>query len=181
MDNERHDVRVDGAGVSGAVGYVFRDGVLSNAFGSNARLEIGGSYQKANGHSSTTASYFDVDILRVNLNGQVSGVNDCAGVNCSTTSKLATDHTYWNLFLSGKSDFKAGLLTLTPAFSVFGGKGRTGHSLAQTYFYTDLPRAIYGMQSVLDWNGDPRPGSPSRMTASTPAWPAWEPVRAMLR
>lgn len=158
---EKHDPRADGVGVRGALGYVFRDGAFPISFGSNQRIELGGSYVKANGTSSATTSAADFPMIAYNLNGIVplgAGSAGCGGATCSTPSTLTSDYRAWDIFLAGKSDFKTGLLTLTPSLTLVSGKGRTQHGLAQQLLADGAPYPFlsggntYNMNAVLDWN-----------------------------
>ena len=157
--NEKHDPRADGSGVKGAIGYRFRDGAFPISFGSNQRIELGGSYVKATGTSSASNSNSDVNIQVFNLQGvNPIGTAGCGGSTCSTPSTLSSDYQAWNIFLTGKSDFKSGALTLTPSLTFFAGKGRTQQGLAQQLLADGAPYPpgaggnTYNMDAALDWN-----------------------------
>lgn len=159
--NERHDPRADGFGIRAAIGYVFRDGTFPISLGSNQRIELGGSYLKADGSSSATNSNSNVNMYVYNLNGIVppgAGLAGCGGATCSTPSTLTSNYRAWDIALASKTDFKAGPLTLTPSLALVGGKGSTQHGLTQQLLLDGAPYPFitggntYDMNAALDWN-----------------------------
>jgi hypothetical protein len=159
LDNGKHDPRTDGFGIKGAVGYALRDGALPVSFGSNQRIELGGSYVKTDGTSSATSSQ-ELAIHVYNLQGvNPIGTAGCGPGPCATPSTLTSNFRTWDVFLAGKSDLKAGSLTLTPSLMLFAGEGRTRHGLAQQLLYLGAPYPTgvgggntYNMNAALDWD-----------------------------
>ena len=154
-NSEKHDPRVDGAGFRGAIGYIFPSHVLPFVFGSNTRVEIGGSYLKADGTSFANTANFDASVISVNLFGIVTppALLGCGGSTCTTPPALTSDHRSWDISLTGKSDFRFGAVTLTPSVAVFAGEGRTQHNLAQKLLVDGAPYpAIAGGGNSYDLN-----------------------------
>jgi hypothetical protein len=157
--NEKHDPRVDGSGVKGAIGYVFRDDLFPAAFGTRTRIEAGGSYVTADGKNFATNSNFNTNLLIANVQGVSPGLlAGCGGATCSTSSTLSSDYRAWDIFLSGKADFRTGPIRLTPSLTVFGGKARTRQDLAQQLGVDGGPYPTggggntYSLRAALDWS-----------------------------
>jgi hypothetical protein len=153
------DPEATGVGVRGAVGYVFPHGTMPAFFGSNARLEIGGSYIDADGSQTQvsnipTGSGVQSSPIQF-LNGALSLPVLCGfgTVGCSHTSTLETDYRAWRIEGKLAGDHQVGSVTLTPWLSVFGGKTRADHTLAQSFVATFVPTFIelYNASTSLRW------------------------------
>jgi hypothetical protein len=112
---QSHDPDATGGGFAGAIGYRLPPGV----FGSNARIELGGFYVKADDRSGSATADRPSAGLQL-LDGAVGAL--CAPGICGYASTLATDYQAWQLNLKAASDFKLGPTTWTPSLTVFGGK-----------------------------------------------------------
>src|SRR6266508_335302 len=124
---ESYDPRATGAGVSGAVGHIFRDGTFPAAFGSNVRLELGASYIHAAvtqaASSPTPKAGFIVTL---------DGLNPAAaGGGFTSSSTLSTDFAAWQVNLKAASDFRFGTVTATPSFAVFASHARNQQNFLQ--------------------------------------------------
>jgi len=109
--------RLDGYGVTGAIGYTF--GGLSFLNSSNTRVEIGGSYVHATQKQTSGNPGTDLIFLVTEpylLTGATQGI-PC--VQCATQSKLATDYAAWQLNMKFASDWISGPFTVTPSVAVF--------------------------------------------------------------
>jgi hypothetical protein len=147
---QRHDVRATGYGIAAAAGYILPDGSFSTAYGSNRRIEFGLSYVNAH------AAQNQYDSAGPRMVAQaVSGLIYNLGpgpafvcvVPCQMSSTLTSDYAAWQFNLKTASDFKLGAVTLTPAFSVFGGHARND----QTFFQAAQNGYRYSAASRLKW------------------------------
>jgi hypothetical protein len=145
------DPRAKGFGLSGGVGYVLPYGVIPAAFGSNARIEIGGSYVKATAtqNSSTVTLPTGEGYSIVLLNGLHSS-GFTAG-SFPIISALSTDYKAWQGHLKGASDFKFGLFTVTPSIAFVGGKATNNQGLSQQTFDLGVLAQTYTENSTLSW------------------------------
>jgi hypothetical protein len=149
VPSDVYDPRGTGWGIRGALGYVLPHGTLPPAFGSDARVELGGSYVKASATQSTASP----DGENFSLAG-VAGVSVFSAicfVVCHTSSALASDYAAWQANAKLASDFRLGVVTLTPSLSVFGGNTHNDQTLAQRLTNTAGFAANYAAQSSLHW------------------------------
>jgi hypothetical protein len=150
------DPRASGNGVRGAIGYAFAPGMLPAAFGTNVRMELGGSYVRASAAQSAVASGGGEP---VNLAGAASFFAfNCFGLffSCATASSLATDYRAWQVYGKFASDFRSGVVTVTPSVALVGGDSRNNQSLQQALSQfkaggTLMNTGGYAANSLLDW------------------------------
>ena len=143
---EIHDPRATGYGVNGAIGFIFPHGTF---WGSNARIEIGGSYIDADGTQSGLGPSNPNFIVQL-LAGARLAIN-CTPT-CQTTSALASDYAGWQVWGKTASDFRFGTITLTPSVAVFGGATRNRQTYSQQAVDVGGPPfARYAVSSDLDW------------------------------
>jgi hypothetical protein len=151
--SETYKPRVDGYGVSGALGYVVPNGTFSSRWGDNVRFEIGGSYARANGTASNRGpnnSNFAAQMLDGRF-GETNGFGP--GSDTHTSSTLTTDYTSWNVHLKSASDHRFGAVTLSPSVAVFGGHASNDQSFFQQLNVAALPISrIYQATSSLGWS-----------------------------
>jgi len=143
--------RAHGYGISGAVGYILPPGSPLAMFGSNARIEIGGSFVSATAASQTaTAGVSGFDVTT--LTGLLSQGAACGSLGCTVTSALTTDYKNWQVNAKAAGDRKYGALTVTPWAMVFGGVTHNNQSLAQQSFFPGrVPLFNYNESSSLQW------------------------------
>ena len=124
------DPRLDGFGISGGVGYVLPPGTLA-AFGSNFRIELGGSFVRATGTSNGAATYGPsaTGALYQPLSGVLAVTFACAP--CNTSSSVATTYESWQVKLKAASDIRSGTFTWTPSLALFAGTSTNNQSLNQ--------------------------------------------------
>jgi len=157
---DRFDPRATGYGFAGAIGYILPYGTFSPAFGSNVRIEVGGSYVRADATQSGgsgPAAFGPVppgSAARIQLlNGTLvsSGFN-CNG-ECSTTASLSTRYAAWQINAKVAGDFKLAALTLTPSVAIFGGETRDDQNFAQNLFNSRNPtfNSSYVASTSLHW------------------------------
>jgi hypothetical protein len=146
------DPRLNGAGVSGTVGYVLPRGTFW-AFGSNFRLELGASYVRATGTDSGAATYtLSPGGTYQLLNGGFMVSYGCVGI-CNSTSSVTTTYDSWQYDLKAAGDFKSGSLTWTPSLALFGGSSRNNqvlNNLTNNGFSPTL-NDIYTANTTLQW------------------------------
>lgn len=160
---DRLDSDVTGYGVRGAVGYVFPTGTFDPMFGINARVAIGGSYIDADGTSAADTTVTDNTMYPLLLSGAGTptafGFNCSAGagLTCSTQSELDTDYRNWEVNGKLATDYKNGLLTVTPALTVFGGNSQYDQGFNQDFTQRNLAgvvqnTGVYTARTTLDWD-----------------------------
>lgn len=152
--SEKHDPRLSGYGVGGGIGYTFDHGVFSPLWGSDVRIELGGSYVRADGTSlSQSVPVTNVNLTALSITGAAVGVAGCGGVTCFSQSVLSSDYTAWNIHLKGKSDFKSGQWIVTPSIALIAGQGETSQHMVQQTFVNGAPYSLlgYGMNAALNW------------------------------
>lgn len=152
--SEKHDPRLGGYGVGGGIGYTFAHGVFSPLWGSDVRVELGGSYVRADGTSlSQSAPVTNVNLTALSIAGEVVGVAGCGGTICFSQSVLSSDYAAWNIHLKGKSDFRSGQWIVTPSIALIAGRGETSQHLVQQTFANGAPYPLlgYGMNAALNW------------------------------
>jgi hypothetical protein len=142
---ETHDPRATGYGIKSAIGFIFPHGTF---WGSNARIEIGGSYVNADGTQSGVGPT-NPNFIVQGLAGLRFGIN-CTPT-CQTSSTLASDYAGWQVWGKTASDFKFGMMTVTPSVAVFGGATRNRQNFSQQAVDTAPPFASYAASSDLDW------------------------------
>jgi hypothetical protein len=119
-----HD-RLPGDGFSGALGYQFP---YNSVFGSEIRLEVGGSYV----HSTATQSTGNVPFGAGNSLIVLDGTTGFVGLGPGTVrSNLTTDYTVWQVNGKLSGDFRFNALTLTPSVAIFRNDGRNNQNLSQ--------------------------------------------------
>lgn len=152
--SEKHDPRLSGYGAGGGIGYAFAHGVFSPLWGSDVRIELGGSYIRADGASlSQSVPVTNVNLTALSMTGAVVGVAGCGGVTCFSQSVLSSDYAAWNIHLKGKSDFRSGQWIVTPSMALIAGQGETSQHLVQQTFANGAPYPLlgYGMNAALNW------------------------------
>jgi hypothetical protein len=125
--------------VRGAIGYVFPQAVLPPIFGANARIELGGSFVRADGSQSLAGSLGNFSEGIQFLGGRI-GPDAFAcqtafvPVSCSANLTLDTDYRTWQIEGKFAGDHRAaGPVTLTPWLGLFGGEGRNNQTLVQNF------------------------------------------------
>ena len=151
------DVHPSGGGIAGGIGYLLPYTPMSPWFGSDLRLEVAGSWIGAT--ATQTAGHRFVQpsggsVIPVLLNGtfgfQTCGV--AAGVVCQTNSSLHTDYTNWQISGRIASDYRFGIVTMTPSLGLFGGNVQYDQTLAQTLASSVGPSPIlYNAATSLHW------------------------------
>jgi hypothetical protein len=120
------DPSLNGGGIRGAIGYFMS--------GTSTRYEFGGSYVEAKGSSSQITSITTYDVLAQFVNGAgTNGFGCLAPASCNTAGTLSTDYNAWQFNGKIASDWKFGLVTVTPSVAVFGGNTRVGQMLSQSF------------------------------------------------
>jgi len=136
------------------LGYVLPHGALGAAFGSNARVEVGGSYVHATSSLSTGGTFTTQTMTSpalLNGTGALSQINCSGGFVCVTNSQLATDFAAWQFNGKLVSDFKAGVWTLSPSFTAFVGQDKVAQTFSQTFLQVGGLPATYFVSSSLHW------------------------------
>lgn len=152
--SERHDPRLSGYAVNGGLGYVFAPGAFPAVWGSNVRVELNGSYVRADGTSfSESAPVTNVNLTALPLTGVAFGITGCGGSTCVTRSSLSSDYTAWNIHLRAKSDFRSGAWTVSPSIAIVAGRAHTSQRLAQQTLLDGAPYPLvaYDMNAALKW------------------------------
>jgi hypothetical protein len=148
---ESYDPRATGYGLSGAFGFLLPHGAPFT-WGSNARIEIGGSYVNASAAQSGVGP-LDTNFVLQRVDGFVRDTIAC-GPSCQTASTLNTDYSAWQVWGKTASDFKSGPLTLTPSLTVFGGNTKNDQNLSQRRFIPNINGLLletYDVNSALAW------------------------------
>ncbi len=149
---ESYNPRAAGYGVAGAVGTFLPYGTLPSAFGSNARVEIGGSYVNAKAsQSGIGAGGGSPGLLFQLLDGNMSADANCGAGLCTTNSTLSTHYTAWNVNLKAASDYAFGAVMFTPSVIVFGGAAKNAQSFAQQTYNNGVLQFPYSVESSLRW------------------------------
>lgn len=164
-----YDPRATGWGIAGALGYVLPHGTLPSAFGSDVRVEVGGSYVKAKDRQSTASP--EGEFFSLAGVGGVSAISlDCVTF-CHTSSTLNSDYAAWQASLKLASDFRVGAVIFTPSIKVLGGNTHNDQTLSQLISNPGGFASFYTAQSSLhwrDWGGkvglDAKAGITSWMT-----------------
>jgi hypothetical protein len=124
---ESYNPRANGAGVAGALGYVFHDGTFPAAFGSNVSLELGASYThadvKQSAASPTPQSGFIVTL---------DGNNQTGAGGVTSSSTLSSEFSAWQVNLKAAGDYRFGTMTVTPSLAVFAGNARNQQNFLQS-------------------------------------------------
>jgi hypothetical protein len=134
--SENFSPRATGFGVAGAIGRILPPGTF---FGTNARLEFGGSYVNATGTQTGTSG---PSAFLLPNSGELQLLNGTPVLNfgcgagsalaaCTERSSLGSNYLAWQLSGKAATDFKNGQFTLTPSAAVFGGAARNNQSLSQ--------------------------------------------------
>jgi hypothetical protein len=127
-----YNLRTDGYGVAGAVGYVLPSWALPAAYGTNVRVEIGLDYAAADARQSQAGSVGTSAWTR--LDGSATFLNFPLCTGCSVSSALTTAYQAWHLSAKGASDYRLGGVTLTPSLTLFSGQSRLNHDFTQSTF-----------------------------------------------
>lgn len=149
VPNESFHTRAGGTGISAAVGYLFPDGTLWPQFGSDARLELSGFYTKADANQSGAATAAGGQLGIGLLAGGNPTQNIACGI-CTTESTLRTSYSGWQIDAKGASEYRFGMLSLKPSFSLFGAGTNSDQTLSQLVL-TNVLVAGYDVQSALFW------------------------------
>ena len=144
------DPRATGWGIRGALGYILPHGTWPSAFGTDARIELGGSYVKAKDRQNTASPSREFYSL-AGVGGVSVASLDCTAF-CRTSSTLDTDYAAWLVNLKLASDFKAGVVTITPSISVLGGNTHNDQTLAQLLSNASGFASNYTARSSLHWH-----------------------------
>jgi len=153
--SETYKPRINGYGISGALGYVVPDGTFSSSWGERVRFEINTAYAHAEGTASGRGPNndgFAAQLLDGSF-GETNGFGPASGVH--TRSTLATDYTAWNVGLKVAADHRFDAVTLTPSLATFG-----GHASNNQNFFQEL-----GM--------GPGPGGRNYRATSSLRWTDW--------
>jgi hypothetical protein len=142
---------VDGYNVSGGIGYR----LPGNWPGSNARIEIGGLFVDAKGTGNQVTSYKTPGFgaSQQLLDGRFTSSFGCVGT-CTATTSLATGYQNSQLNLKFATDYKVGVVTLTPSVAVFGGEAHNGQSYAlkTNNGFNPVMNEFYSANTRLKWN-----------------------------
>ena len=152
--SEKHDLRLNGYGMTGGLGYAFPQGTFPSSWGSNVRFELGGDYVRGDGTSiSESARVTDVNLTALSLTGQAFGIAGCGGATCFTSSTLSSEYRARNIDLRGKSDFKSGQWTISPSLALIAGSADTDQYFSQQTFSGGAlyPLLNYEMNVALKW------------------------------
>jgi hypothetical protein len=124
---QSYDPRATGAGVAAAVGFFLPPGALP---GSNARIELGGSFVDARQSQASAAP----DLPRLALFPIGGGTNftSCGVGICTVSSSLSTRYQAWQVNAKAASDIRTGAVTWTAAITAFGGEARNNQDFLQT-------------------------------------------------
>lgn len=146
-----YDPDATGYGIAGGFGYMLPAGILPWAFGSNARIEIGGSYVDADTTDSRgVVTGVGTPFLQQMLNGtRAYSFTPAAGQ--PITSSLSSDYSAWLIDLKIAGDHRFGQTTLTPSFGVFGGQARTRQALSEVAVAGGTPLSDYTANTSLRW------------------------------
>jgi hypothetical protein len=139
---------LDGWGHRGGIGYILPSGSVPAGVGSNARLEVGGSFvQASRDESASTVPASEVGALMLAGTGQDAFL--CDGVPrlglaaaCTTSSALSTHYENWQLNAGVASDFRLGAVTLSPTGALFGGAADVRQHLTQSLVSTLVPTGL---------------------------------------
>jgi hypothetical protein len=137
-----YNVRANGWGIAGAIGYVLP--------GSNQRVELGGSYVGAEVAQSNNSIAF-ASSVQVTVSGATPIIQfACSAVTpCGQRSTLSTNYAAWQGNLKAASDVKlAANITATPSIAILGGTARNDQSFSQQF---DTATGPYTATSSLNW------------------------------
>jgi hypothetical protein len=134
--------RVDGAGFNGTLGYAFTPGILPAYLGSNARIELAGSYVTASATQSNSTvlgtAALPGTVAFQHVNGALSFFLICGADPCPTATSLQTHYDAWRLHARAASDFAFGAVTVTPSVKIFGGQSKNEQTLNQVVNFVTL-------------------------------------------
>jgi hypothetical protein len=146
------DPHADGYGISGGAGYFLPQGLL---FGSNARVEIGGSYVRATSSQSASSGAYDVPFGATfqMMDGRLTDNFGCVGpALCNSTSTVNTTYDSWQFNGKVATDLKFGAVTFTPSLAIFGGTSRNDQTLAHvTNNGFSANNDLYNANTQLRW------------------------------
>lgn len=153
--------RASGYGITGGTGYMFEHGTFSPLFGSNVRVEIGGSYVKADGTQfagNNPLAAGPIAQLQL-LNGSIpAGITTRACnsvITCATSDSLSTNYQTWQINTKIASDYRVGGVVVTPSLALFGGDGRNHQNFSQllNQFVSGTlnDTTTYNASTALDW------------------------------
>ncbi len=142
---------VSGYNVGGGIGYR----LPGNWPGSNARIEIGGSFVDARGTGNQVTAYTlpFTGATQQLLGGMITDSFGCIGT-CTATTSLATSYQSGQLNLRFATDYKLGVVTLTPSVAVFGGESRNNqiYSLRDNNGSSPNSNEFYSANTRLKWD-----------------------------
>lgn len=145
-------VRASGAGIDAAGGYAFRNGAFSPFWGTNVRLELGGSHIDADARQSVSGTFGtsaaqDAVAFQM-LSGFVNSGLACFG-SCNYATSLSTDYSAAEIKVRGVSDFRFSALTLSPSLEVYANRTRNDQSLTSQLSFGTSP--MYQADTSLRW------------------------------
>ena len=138
----------------GAIGYFLPPAASNTFFGANTRVEIGGFYAGATGSDNGTATFTDGGVVTENFDGtgKSSGYVCSLAQVCTTTSKLSTDYSNWQLHGKVAGDYHWGSVLVTPSLAVFAGDAHVDQAMSQSLNLSVTPRlATYNGSTSLRW------------------------------
>ncbi|HEX9070893.1 MAG TPA: hypothetical protein VF852_02960 [Pseudolabrys sp.] len=151
------DAHAAGYGIAGGVGYLLPYAPTSPWFGSDMRVEVAGSYINATATqtagASITAPGPGSDTGVVLLNGQASTLLGCLTPSiCQTNAALHTDYSSWQVGGRLASDYRFGLVTLTPSLGLFAGSSKNDQTFAESLTVLGGPITLfYNASTALRW------------------------------
>jgi hypothetical protein len=138
--------RFGAGGVRGAIGTAIP--------GSNARIELGGSYMEG-GSTDAAQPAFPEFAAGILMNGTVVAPRlNCGtgGFDCPASATLRTDYRAWSLNAKAATDFRFGSVVVTPSVAVFGGITRANQTLLQTFRHVAVGQVgTYTASTGLQW------------------------------
>lgn len=141
---------VNGYNVGGGIGYR----LPGNWPGSNARIEIGGLFVDAKGTGNQVTAYtLPGGATQQLLGGAFTTSFGCVGT-CTATTSLATHYQNGQLNLRFATDYKLGVVTLTPSVAVFGGEARNNqiYLLRDNNGFSPISNEFYSANTRLKWD-----------------------------
>ncbi|WP_154071325.1 hypothetical protein [Bradyrhizobium lablabi] len=150
------DPHADGYGISGGAGYFLPQGLL---FGSNVRVEIGGSYVRATSSQSASSGAYNLPSSTLQMmDGRFVASFSCAqfvgrgpGL-CNSTSTVNTTYDSWQFNGKVATDLKSGAVTFTPSLAIFGGTSRNDQALSHfTNNGFSADNLLYNANTQLRW------------------------------
>jgi hypothetical protein len=148
---------VDGGGFRGGLGYFLPPGGFLT-LGMNQRIEIGGSYVRADGSGSASAAPTGALVAVSPLGGLAPhSALFCGylGYSCAVSERLTTDYDNWHLEAKLATDYPVGPVTMTPSIAFFGGETSADQRLSQSFAQfsggASVGTGLYNAKTSLDW------------------------------